>query len=425
MAFSNTPFAPPSAPPGWAAPPPPGAGGPPPPTPGRLIPRAEFRRLVETRYIAPLDGRPVPPVFWYFGRGMPYALLKQTRPGAPLIFVIGGTGAAHDSAKSLDLANVFYQAGFNVVTLPSPTETSFIITASSDSVPGQLERDAADLYRAMGVIATTLAREIPISGFHLAGYSLGGTHAAYVSWIDARERRFDFRTVTMINPAVSLYNSVNRLDAMVARNLSDDPDATTAFIDRMFEKIGVLAESDGGQLDIGDPDFLFRAYTTLEPPERELELLIGLAFRLTSNDMAFASDVMTRAGYLVAKDARLTARTSLTDVLIQGLRLDFVNYFDGVYLPHVQAREPGMTRDALIARESLVRIEDYLRGATRVVLVGTQDDVILSRSEMLWLADVFGERARLFPTGGHCGSMDQREFVREMLRLIFATGARS
>ncbi len=35
---------------------------------------------------------------------------------------------------------------------------------------------------------------------------------------------------------------------------------------------------------------------------------------------------------------------------------------------------------------------------------------------------MFGERARIFPTGGHCGSMDQREFVREMLRLLFARG---
>ena len=50
------------------------------------------------------------------------------------------------------------------------------------------------------------------------------------------------------------------------------------------------------------------------------------------------------------------------------------------------------------------------------MLLGHADDVILSRAEVPWLEDVFGERARIFPTGGHCGSMDQREFVREMLR---------
>ena len=51
------------------------------------------------------------------------------------------------------------------------------------------------------------------------------------------------------------------------------------------------------QVGFSDPAFLYRAYATLEPPESELELLIGLTFRLTSNDMAFTSDVMTHAGY--------------------------------------------------------------------------------------------------------------------------------
>jgi hypothetical protein len=63
-------------------------------------------------------------------------------------------------------------------------------------------------------------------------------------------------------------------------------------------------------------------------------------------------------------------------------------------------------------------IEGYLRGTDDVVLVGTADDVILGPGEVEWLEGVFGERARIFPTGGHCGSMDQREFVATMLELV-------
>ena len=80
-------------------------------------------------------------------------------------------------------------------------------------------------------------------------------------------------------------------------------------------------------VDFTDNSFLYRAYTVLEPPEQELELLIGLTFRLTSNDMAFTSDVMTNAGFVVPKNAQLTATTSLTDVMIQGMRLNFVELF--------------------------------------------------------------------------------------------------
>ncbi|MGE3294606.1 MAG: alpha/beta hydrolase [Geminicoccaceae bacterium] len=388
------------------------------------LPTGELLRLADVRHVRPFPERPIPPVFWWLGDGMPYTLFKQPQAKAPLFFIIGGTGADHDSAKSYGMANVLYRAGFHVVTLPSPTHPSFIVTASSTSIPGQLELDAQDLYRAMDLIATQLAGEIDPTGYYLGGYSLGGTHAAFVSELDSRVRRFAFRRSVVINPAVSLYNSVNRLDQMVSHNLTRDPDAVGQFIDHLFQQVATLYSSTE-QVGFSDPAFLYRVYATLEPPERELELLIGLAFRLTSNDMAFSSDVMTRSGYLVAKDAHLTSTSSLTDVLLVGLTLSFVNYFDGVYLPHALAREPGMTREALIERESLRRIEGYLRSDPNVILLGTQDDIILSREEVLWLADVFGKRARLFPTGGHCGSMDQREFVAEMLRLLPDARARS
>ena len=388
------------------------------------IPRAQFQRLADVRYVTPFPSRQIPPVFWWLGRGMPYTLFKQPQARAPLFFIIGGTGADHDSAKSYGMANALYRAGFHVVSLPNPTHPSFIVTASSTSVPGQLERDAQDLYRVMGLITTQLAGELDVSGYYVGGYSLGGTHAAFVSELDSREHRFDFRRAVVINPAVSLYNSVNRLDHMVNDNLTQDPASVSQFIDHLFGQVATLYSATE-QVGFSDPAFLYRAYATLEPPESELELLIGLTFRLTSNDMAFTSDVMTHAGYLVPKDAQLTATTSLTDALLVGLQLNFVDYFDGVYLPFALAHDPGMTRERLIQREDMRRIEGYLRRDPRVVLLGTQDDVILSRAEMLWLADVFGDRARLFPTGGHCGSMDQREFVLEMLKLLPDVGPRS
>ncbi len=328
------------------------------------------------------------------------------------------------SSKSQTLANSLFQAGFHVVTLPSPTHPSFIVTASSTGVPGYLENDARDLYRVMGMIADDLKDEIGITDYYVGGYSLGGTHTAYVSYIDAQEKRFNFKKAVVINPAVNLFNSVKILDSMVDKHLRKDPDAVDRFLDHIFDQV-IALYSVKDNIDFTDNAFLYRAYTVLEPPEQELELLIGVTFRLTSNDMAFTSDVMTNAAYVVPKNARLTATTSLTDVMIQGMRLNFVDYIDAIYIPYMQSRYPGSTRDQLIAEASLQPIERYLRTDPRVVLVGTADDIILSRAEVAWLEDVFGDRARIFPTGGHCGSMDQREFVRTILELIVTPEARS
>ena len=355
-------------------------------------------------------------MFWYFGRGMPYSVFKQKRPHAPVFFIIGGTGAGHDSVKSYGLANVLYQAGFTVISLPNPTHPSFIVTASSDSVPGQLEEDARDLYRVMGMIADQLHGEIGVTDYYVGGLQprrhpcrlrqsarRPGETAQLQAGDNDQSRGEPLR---FGQPARCHGRQQPGLGRNGGRPVYRSP---VRPIDR------ALQSKD--QIDFTDSAFLYRAYAALEPPERELQLLIGLAFRMTSNDMSFTSDVMTNAGYVVPKNAQLTATTSLTEVMLQGLRLNFVDYFDGVYVPKIQAREPGVTRQQLIDRASLRSIESYLRQDQRVVLVGTQDDVILSRAEVFWLQDVFGERARLFPTGGHCGSMDQREFVRSMLEL--------
>ena len=222
----------------------------------------------------------------------------------------------------------------------------------------------------------------------------------------------------IINPPVNLFNSVGILDDMLDRHLRNDPTLVDRFIDRVFQQATELYDVRD-RIDFTDPNVIYRAYTYLEPPEVELEILIGLAFRLVSANLAFTSDVMTNSGYVVPKNARLTPATSLTDVFIQSIDLNFVDYFDDVYVPYIQRRFPAMTRDGIIDMVSLRTIEDYLRSSDRVVMLGTENDVILAPGEIEWLENVFGERARIFPTGGHCGSMDQREFVRAMLELIW------
>jgi hypothetical protein len=390
----------------------------PPANQARLPTDGELRDVAQIRDVKVFPERPIPPVFWYYERGLPYAVYEQPNVRAPLFFIIGGTGAGFDSAKSGIMVRALYQAGFHVVSLSSPTHPSFIVTASEESIPGQLRLDANDLYRVMKLIDDDLKGEIAISGYYVGGYSLGGAHTAFVSLIDAQEKRFDFKKAVMINPPVNLFNSVGLLDRMLDRHLGEDPTLVDRFIDRVFDQASELYDVRD-RIDFTDPNVLYRAYTYLEPPEAELEILIGLAFRLVSANLAFTSDVMTNSGYVVPKNARLTPATSLTNVFLQSIDLNFVDYFDDVYVPYIQRRFPKLTREGIISMVSLRSIEDYLRGSDRVVLLGTEDDPILARGEVQWLENVFGERARIFPTGGHCGSMDQREFVRAMLELIW------
>ena len=90
----------------------------------------------------------VTPEVYFYQKGLNYFIVRQKGP-APLIFMIAGTGASHNSAKNQAMARAFFQAGFHVVSIPSPTVPNFIVTASTTMVPGKLEDDSKDIYRVM------------------------------------------------------------------------------------------------------------------------------------------------------------------------------------------------------------------------------------------------------------------------------------
>jgi hypothetical protein len=134
--------------------------------------------------------------------------------------------------------------------------------------------------------------------------------------------------------------------------------------------------------------------------------------------MVFATDVLTHAGYVVPADLefeRYKDRSVYAKVLS---RLSFVDYFQGLFLPYFQARDPSLTAEKLIADMSLANIEPYLRSATKIGVVTNADDIILDEAEVNYLREVFGDRAVIRPTGGHCGNMDYPENVYTMLNFF-------
>jgi hypothetical protein len=140
------------------------------------------------------EDRVIPEVLWYQDT-LNYSLVAQDHE-APLVFIIAGTGAAHDSAKARLMAAAFYQAGFHSIALPSPTHPNFIVPASTTGVPGRISQDGPDLYRVMRLAYEQVADRIEVSAFHLTGYSLGAWQAAFIAQLDEQEKVFGFETTS-------------------------------------------------------------------------------------------------------------------------------------------------------------------------------------------------------------------------------------
>jgi len=148
-----------------------------------------------------------------------------------------------------------------------------------------------------------------------------------------------------------------------------------------------------------------------ELSEDELKLLIGTSFRMSSTDMMFAIDATYNIGGFIYKNHKISKFESITHSAHRADDITFTNYFEGAIVPWEQIHNPDITREQLIEKLGLRSIENYLKNSAKIHMVTNADDIILVDGEVEYLQEVFGERAKIFARGGHCGNMDRVSFV--------------
>lgn len=377
-------------------------------TPQRLRPEVTEKVPIENLVLE--SDKEKPDVFFY-DRGLRYTAAFQGHK-APLVFLIAGTGGSSRSGKIITLTKNLYRAGFHVIALPSPTFPNFILNASSTHVPGHLQVDAVDLYRVMEIVWNRCKGQVDASGFYLAGYSLGGTEAAFVAKVDEEQKLFGFRKVLMINPAVSLYHSVSRIEDLLAK-IPGGPRRIGAFFNRTMDKLtGFYHKGDFVAID---DDFLYEAYQARLLDRDEAGGLIAVSFRIGSAAMIFSSDVMTNGGYVVPKNKVLQQSDPLGDYFWTSLHLSFLDYFNEYFYPYFQSREPGLTKEKLMESLTIRSIEGYLASSEKVAVITNEDDFILAPGELDYLRRIFGERLKVYPRGGHLGNLEYRDNMAQVI----------
>ena len=352
----------------------------------------------------------LPDEFWAVKK-FKYRLARQHQ-AAPLIFIIAGTGSDYAAGSMEFLKRVYYQAGYHVVQLSSPTSYDFMSAASRFATPGFSREDARDLYRVMQEIRNRHP-DVEVTRYLLTGYSLGGLHAGFVSQLDSINQVFDFKRVLMINPPVNLFASVGQLDKLVnvsVRGVSD----TQTFYDHIFSKLATFFRDRGGlRLDAA---MLYEFQQSEQGlTNEEMAMLIGTVFRFAASDIVFTSDLVNQRGLIVPPGKRLTNGTSLTPYFAQALQCNFNCYIRTQLLPFWRKRFDGEDIRSLIEETGLAAIEEHLRDNPRIAVMTNADDLILVPGDLAWLRAVFADRLTVYPSGGHLGNMNYRRNVADML----------
>jgi hypothetical protein len=358
--------------------------------------------------------RPVPDVFW-FDRKLRVWFSAQNKP-APLAIVISGTGRDGNTSKLSALRGALYGAGYHVLTMPSPTFPGFIVSASSTGVAGDLMQDGHDLYAAMQEIIAHLPRRVRITDIDVLGYSLGGANAAIVKSIDATEAKLKIHRVVIINPPVSLFSSVGRLDKLFATSIGSGDDGVERLYRRLYAELANLYRaSDKLQVD---ENFMLDAAASVLKTDAEFSAAIALSFRIDLVNMFFAGDLYAGTGVVVDPKHPPKFGDSLQEIQQILRNKPFSEYYTKVFAPYYLQHRPGSTSASLIADNRLDIVGDALRNNADYYAQTNSNDLILDSRELAWLKDTLGPKIAVYDHGGHLGNIGDRQQVSDMLDML-------
>ena len=360
------------------------------------------------------DKKDIPDVFWYASK-FKFSFSKQKNKKAPLIFVLAGTGSDYNATRVKFMQRIFHDAGYHTIAISSQMSQQFMISASTNVMPGMLINDNEDIYKAMKLAYDKIKDQVEVTDFYIMGYSLGGTNAAVLSYIDEKEKAFNFKRVFMVNPPVELYDSAVKLD----KYLDDYTGGKTVGIEKLLNT--TLARVKGGltseYANIGS-DTIYEIVKGDILSEAEKKAYIGLAFRLTSNDLNFISDFMNKSHVYTKNPEKVNKYTNMREYFKAVNFATFEDYVNKVGFPYYNRYNKDFTIEGLKREASLRVIEDYLRTSSKIAAVTNSDELILNEKDINYLKDVFKDRLVIYSKGGHCGNMFYKENVDVMLKFV-------
>ena len=360
------------------------------------------------------DKKGIPDVFWYASK-FKFSFSKQKNKKAPLIFILAGTGSDYSTTRVKFMQRIFHDAGYHTIAISSQMSQQFMISASSNSVPGLLLEDNKDIYKAMKLAYNKIKDQVEVTDFYIMGYSLGGSNAAVLSYIDEKEKAFNFKRVFMVNPPVNLYDSAVKLD----KYLDDYTGGKSAGIEKLLNT--TLAKIKGGltseYANIG-ADTIYNIVKGDILSDSEKKAYIGLAFRLTSTDLNFISDFITKSHIYTKNPEKVDKYTNMKEYFKAVNFATFEDYVNKIGFLYYKKYNKDLTTEDLKEKASLRVIEDYLRTSPKIAAVTNADELILNEKDFAFLKDVFKDRLIIYPKGGHCGNMFYKENVDIMLKFI-------
>lgn len=345
------------------------------------------------------------------GESLPYSAWMQKRP-APLVVLLPGFGGHRLSFANLAVAEMFYDAGYSVVTISSAANFEFMRNAATALYPGFMPADASDVQRAVATVCRELEGRYGnrIKKRALVGVSFGGCHTLYLAAMSPRDRLIDFDAYLAICPPVQFEHAAEVLDSYYNLPLTFPETNRDERVAAIMKKGSVLMA--GGPAGRRDVDLT----------EGEAEFLVGLSYRLALHDVIWVSRERHDAGILKTKWNALQRASASQEILGYSM----MKYAYAFLLPTL-LKAPAVidTPDEMLEHSDLRRLEGWLRSRRNVGVAFNENDFLLAKGDAAWLRSVFGERRLVVSeTGAHVGNLGEdawRARIVDLLKHLLGT----
>ena len=353
------------------------------------------------------------------GKGKLHFRFYQQNGPAPVIFILPGLGGSAYSGSTRYIAELFVEKGFHVLALPNPYNWNFALAASTSGFSGLTREDSTDLYSAMSLALNHVKEHYhaKIGKVGLIGFSDGALYAAYVSTLDSEQRKIGFDTTLLVNPPVDLLEAIRKIDEMVGLG-KDFGEKEKDDLEAYAFGVGIYALKK----DFTDPDYFANWDRRLRLTDKKMQYLIGTALYSAIGDAIYVMELVNQLGILKTPISWGYRSARLGEARSVGL----TGYLEKFLIPRLQ-RITGKptTIDRLNERMSLKGIEQALQANAHIFLMHNLDDFLVSNASLPYLENLFGDRATIYPHGGHLGnlwySQNKRDIVARFEHLLHAS----
>ena len=240
----------------------------------------------------------------------------------------------------------------------------------------------------------------------VCGYSMGGLQTLKLAEMEERDPRLGISRFIAIQPPVSTGYALKRIDELVAVSANW---TKTELLERLTGAAGPL------MMTLGDPRQPFSpANPNLDPESYRVPLeknsaryVVGLSLKLALRELLLN----------VHKETPLAGLPEYSWWRRNELYLAIDKLELGDYAAKLlKARYPDRDMGELLAQSDLHSLEPVLRSSSKVRVLHTLDDFLVSAADREWLDSVLGERLTWLSHGGHLGGLYYLDAGEAILR---------